>query len=527
MPRKKWSNITNVDKKTIKDLKEKDVICLPSDKGTEFCIIQKDRYSQAALDHLNDSNTYQKVPRMTAKTVENKVNLVWKNICSRNKFPPFVVKSFVASNTELPKFYHLIKTHKTGPDIKIRPIVSNINGPTQWISWLLSKTLKPLLTSVPTHLENSYELIERIQDGDSNNNKTLPYPCSLDVVSLYTSIPIQEAIDNTVDRIEHGTFHLSRLDVAELLNATLNNMYFTFEDRIFRQTKGLPMGSSVSGILAILFMDKLEKIALSSYRLISPYKRYIDDIYLLPRHHEQSTPETKIWDRENHCITRRPISITTWLQSHYHDERRKLLWILQETCEKAAFRTPPVCPTKALKDQLHPQRTEAYTAEMFNPNNIQQTRPRLRQHSPPQRISRTHHTWNKTPAESPKRPPNTDKRVALSQNPVHLRPAKPKNHGNLQERKHPSANRPQVLHSETSPFTQHNRKEMQQTKLPHRRHQFMPTEKHRLSAHVQSLWRILHRKHDTIPTWSNKRTLDQRQLVGKKTSHNTPSQQQP
>ena len=44
----------------------------------------------------------------------------------------------------------------------------------------------------------------------------------------------------------------------------------------------------------------------------------------------------------------------------------------------------------------------------------------------------------------------------------------------------------------------------------------MPTEKHRLSAHVQSLWRILHRKHDTIPTRSNKRTLDQRQLVGKK-----------
>ena len=114
----------------------------------EFCIIQKDRYSQAALDHLNDSNTYQKVPRMTAKTVENKVNLVWKNICSRNKFPPFVVKSFVASNTDLPKFYHLIKTHKTGPDIKIRPIVSNINGPTQRISWLLLKTLKTLSAHV-------------------------------------------------------------------------------------------------------------------------------------------------------------------------------------------------------------------------------------------------------------------------------------------------------------------------------------------------------------------------------------------
>ena len=220
---------------------------------------------------------------MTAKTIENKVNLVWKNICSRNKFPPFVVKSFVASNTDLPKFYHLIKTHKTGPDIKIRPIVSNINGPTQRILWLLSKALTPLLTSVPAHLENSYELIERIQDGDSNNNKTLPYPCSLDVVSLYKSIPIQEAIDNSIGRIEHSTFHLSRLDVTELLNVTL-----IFEDCIFCQTEGLPMGSSISGILAILFVDKLEQIALSSHRFISPYKRYVDDIYLQTTNEEKA-----------------------------------------------------------------------------------------------------------------------------------------------------------------------------------------------------------------------------------------------
>ena len=107
----------------IKDLREKDLIYLPSDKGTEFCIIQKNSYSQAALDHLNDSNTYQKVPRMTAKTIENKVNLVCKNISSQNKFPSFVIKGFVASNTNLPRFYHLIKMHKTDPDIKIRPTV--------------------------------------------------------------------------------------------------------------------------------------------------------------------------------------------------------------------------------------------------------------------------------------------------------------------------------------------------------------------------------------------------------------------
>ena len=180
---------------------------------------------------------------MTAKTVEDKINLVWKNICSQNKFPPFVVKSFIASNTDLPKLYHLIKTHKTGPGIKIRPIVSNINGPTQRISWLLSRALEPMLKNVPAHLENSYELIKCIQDGDSNNkNKALPYPCSLDVVSLYTSIPIQEAIENTVNKIEHNTYHLSRHEIAELLNVTLYNMYFTFEPHLppkRRPTNGL------------------------------------------------------------------------------------------------------------------------------------------------------------------------------------------------------------------------------------------------------------------------------------------------
>lgn len=40
------------------------------------------------------------------------------------------------------------------------------------------------------------------------------------------------------------------------------------------------MGSNISAILAILFMDRLETIAPSSHLSISPYKRYVDDIYL-------------------------------------------------------------------------------------------------------------------------------------------------------------------------------------------------------------------------------------------------------
>jgi hypothetical protein len=111
-------------------------------------------------------------------------------------------------------------------------------------------------------------------------NLQFPYPCSLDVVSLYTSIPVDVAIDNITHRIKPSTTFMTKQDIKDLLTVILSNMYFTFDCHIFRQIEGLSMGSSISGILGILFMDKLENIALSSYQFISPYKRYVDDIYL-------------------------------------------------------------------------------------------------------------------------------------------------------------------------------------------------------------------------------------------------------
>ena len=83
--------------------------------------------------------------------------------------------------------------------------------------WLLANALKPMLKNVPAHLENSVAFIKCIQVGDLTTNKTLPYPCSLNVVSLYTTIPIQEAIPDATDRIQNPILHLSKQDVSELL----------------------------------------------------------------------------------------------------------------------------------------------------------------------------------------------------------------------------------------------------------------------------------------------------------------------
>jgi len=78
------SNISKREKETLDQLKKKNIICLPSDKGGEFCIIRKEEHDKAAYQHLNEGTTYKKVPRMQAKTIETKINNTWKSVLTNS-----------------------------------------------------------------------------------------------------------------------------------------------------------------------------------------------------------------------------------------------------------------------------------------------------------------------------------------------------------------------------------------------------------------------------------------------------------
>ena len=93
-----------------------------------------------------------------------------------------------------------------------------------------------------------------------------------------------EAIANVKEIMQRQNFkphNLDSEDIGSLLAVILRNTFFTFENLIFLQVSGLPMGSSVSGILAILFMDTLERQALLSSPSVGLYARYVDDIFVL------------------------------------------------------------------------------------------------------------------------------------------------------------------------------------------------------------------------------------------------------
>ena len=102
---------------------------------------------------------------------------------------------------------------------------------------------------------------------------------SFDVVSLFTKIPLDEAIQV----IKEVTY----LDTTRLAEVCLRSTFFSFQGEFYEQTTGVAMGSPLSPIIANLYMEKFEKEALKSYPLKpSLWKRYVDDTNVIWPHGE-------------------------------------------------------------------------------------------------------------------------------------------------------------------------------------------------------------------------------------------------
>ena len=284
------TNLTHKELSILNDLKKHNNVYLPSDKGGEFCVIKEDTYGKLGEDHLNDESVYEKTRSINPSTIEKKINNAWKSIGKKRNLPQRMIYSFRTTNSTIPQFYHLVKTHKNGPQIKIRPIVSCVQSPQSKIMWLMTKILTPLLQTVPAHLTSSSDLIHRIGNLSHSYNE-FHYPFSLDVEALYTSVPPSEAVKYAIGQLQASdlsTYGLLPDDIEELLKCIISNFFFTYQGKMYRQKGGLPMGTSISGPLAILYMDMLEKKFLLTSPTLSIYARYVDDIFIITKSKEEA-----------------------------------------------------------------------------------------------------------------------------------------------------------------------------------------------------------------------------------------------
>ena len=109
-----------------------------------------------------------------------------------------------------------------------------------------------------------------------------------DTESLYTNVPILEAIDSIIDlciQFNIDTYGISIDNFRKLLPLALSDNYFKYNDKYYVQGDCLAMSNRLSVIAANCFVYSLEKkLSLklnTNTKHLCFWVRYIDDIFII------------------------------------------------------------------------------------------------------------------------------------------------------------------------------------------------------------------------------------------------------
>ena len=261
-------------------MKDDDIVILPADKGNATVVMDKADYTAKALTLLEDQ-PFQSVKRDPKKKIEDRLNkYLWKLFQQGRMLKP-LYNQLHASACPLPRFYGLAKTHK--PDVPLRPVISAVGSALYGVSKYLAMVLKPLLGQSDLTIKNSQEFVRVVSDECVADNESM---VSFDVKSLYTSLPIGRTLDVVRERLRLDETldcrtPLNADELVGLLEICLTSTYFVFQERYYRLSDGVAMGSPVSSVVANIFMEHVEETALVTAKELKPriWRRYVDDVF--------------------------------------------------------------------------------------------------------------------------------------------------------------------------------------------------------------------------------------------------------
>ena len=138
---------------------------------------------------------------------------------------------------------------------------------------MLISVLPPLVGDTDFTVRNSLDFCDHLEHVKLEEDDEL---VSFDAVSLFTSIPVELAIQVATDVLsKNDTLHdRTAIPVEDIVSTN-----FKYNNTHYHHTFGVAMGFPVSAVTANLVMENLEQRALST-RLVQPrfWKRYVDDV---------------------------------------------------------------------------------------------------------------------------------------------------------------------------------------------------------------------------------------------------------
>ena len=168
-----------------------------------------------------------------------------------------------------------------------RPIISQCNTPTYNIGAYCDHFLVPIVQTQSTYIQDTRDFISKIEALNLPPGAIL---ITYDVTSMYTNIEFDEILSAV--RVAYENAHNSpseipypeTSDLVFLINTILENNYFEFNGKYYKQIIGVSMGSSASPELSDIRMYQITNYIMSQFRNADKvlfHGRYRDDGFII------------------------------------------------------------------------------------------------------------------------------------------------------------------------------------------------------------------------------------------------------
>ena len=262
---KRWFNYD--DLRTLKSLRNlENIIFSKTDKSGSICIIKKEHYIREGLRQLQ-TEYYTEINKPNLNLIQDQLNVIINGMLERKEIDETTLaflRESLKSEPRMGKLFLLPKVHKYDTNTfesimngslevnelcPCRPIISQIGSITERVSKFIDYFLLPIVKRQNTYIRDSTDLINKIETISHPEDCLL---ATFDITSMYTNMHFNELISavqniwHTIDRNDYTCPIPSKGTISNLLRFVLENNYFTFNNKIYKQEIGASMGSKCS-----------------------------------------------------------------------------------------------------------------------------------------------------------------------------------------------------------------------------------------------------------------------------------------
>ena len=196
-------------------------------------------------------------------------------------------RRFLVVSPYIAKAYLLCKVHKIEPiSHPAIMIVSQMNDPTYFMSKILTEILNPLDELADSFIKSSVHLKDHLM------MLTIDPDCflgSCDATNLFPRIPVKQTLGITYDLLKKDKTLRERTkwtprQIVNLMEICLDTHFKSYNGTIYTQTDGTPIGKSISGPMAGIYLRWFEYTFIRNSKFSSQillWRRMRDDVLIV------------------------------------------------------------------------------------------------------------------------------------------------------------------------------------------------------------------------------------------------------